>query len=760
MNMKKLSLLLFAIMGLYLFGCDKPEEPKPEKVDVPTDVTATEVGSTTATLSWSAVEGAEGYDWRCKNADGFTSGSTSEPSTALSGLTPECEYQFAVRAKRGDSLSDYSEYITFTTSAVQTEKPDPENPENPEKPDPEDPEKPNPEDPENPDPENPENPEPEEPEEPANPPVVGSVPLDKLIGYGENTTGGEGGKVHHFNSGTAFRDWLKLREKNKSTDPAIVWLSGTFTSSDGRDTSSPWFDIKRTSNITIYGTDSFRMQNVGFFLNEASNIIIRNVYIVQPKADNGADGISMQESTNVWVDHCTFESVNQTKDYEDGSCDVTHETNAVTISWCHYIKTQKSTLVGHSNSASADEKITITMHHNWFDGSSSRHPRVRFGKAHVFNNFYDNVTTYGVGSAYGAMVLVENNAFDGVRLPTDICTFPAKKSGSSWVSNLTGSVAGYLYALDNEYTNIPADASDPYPFTNVEYKKYGGEKLATPLTYNDFKPTYDYVVDDKTRVAEIVKSGAGVGRLSGYATAPVAVDNGGMSSGDSGDSGDGGNDGGGNNDGDGGTTTEPEEPSGSAIGGGWTLTAVSGSTTTALVSEEGVLSLSATGKFESGAQKFGYVWRKVEGDFTATVRLVDYTTEKGGNQSAAGLMLCSDPSASGTNMLYATAGVIDTDYYSHYRLATGEKSGKKSGGARAAGDDVVLKLTRTGDKVEALYSADGGATFTTIKSDTFATALPAEVYVGMAVSSGDNSKSATARFSDLRVNDTPYGFTD
>ena len=358
---------------------------------------------------------------------------------------------------------------------------------------------------------------------------AGNVDVTKLYGYGAATTGGAGAtaaNTHHFNSGTAFRDWLKLREKNKSTTPAIVWLSGTFTASDGRDSDSPWFDIKRTSNITIYGTDSFRMQNVGFFLNEAQNIILRNIYIVMPKADNGADGISMQESKNVWVDHCTFESVNQTKDYEDGSCDITHATSGVTVSWCHYIKTQKSSLVGHSNSATEDRAITATFHHNFFDGSSSRHPRVRFGRVHVYNNFYNGCTTYGVGSAYEAMVLVEHNYFDGVRLPTDICTYPAKPSGSSWVSNLTGSVAGFLYAANNELVNRPADATDPYPMTNVEYKSYNGEKIPTPYVYADFCPDYTYDYNPAAEVAEIVRTHAGAGKMSGYAEAPYAADNG------------------------------------------------------------------------------------------------------------------------------------------------------------------------------------------------------------------------------------------
>ena len=761
--MKRVVFYVALVVAILCIGCNETPEPTPEPLGVPEGLTVKEVTATGLSFEWKAVEGAMGYEWRCKYEGGYTSQTVEGCEGSIGNLTPDTEYQLTVRATKGESVSDWAEYLSVRTLAEpdpeDPENSDPEDPENPNPDDPEDPEKPDPENPENPDPEDPE--EPVEPSEPTNPPVVGNVPLDKLVGYAENTTGGEGGRIHHFNSGTAFRDWLKLREKNKSTEPAVVWLSGTFTAADGRDTGSPWFDIKRTSNITIYGTDSFRMQNVGFFLNEASNIIIRNVYIVQPKADNGADGISMQESHNVWVDHCTFESVNQTKDYEDGSCDVTHQTYGVTISWCHYIKTQKSTLVGHSNSASADEQITITMHHNWFDGSSSRHPRVRFGRAHVFNNFYDNVTTYGVGSAYGAKVLVEYNAFDGVRLPTDICTFPAKKSGSSWVSNLTGSVAGYLYADANEYTNIPADASDPYPFTNVEYKKYGGEKLATPLTYNDFKPTYDYVVDDQSRVAEIVKSGAGVGRLSGYASAPVEVDNGGQGGGTSGgttggDSGSGGNTGGSDD----GGTTNPDTPTGSDIGGGWTLSAINDSAATCSVGADGLLSLTATGKFESGTQKFGYVWRRVSGDFTATVQLNGYSSPKDGNQSAASLMLCVDPTQSATSMLYLTSGVTMSEYYSHYRLSAGTNSSKKSGGARSAEGELLLRMEREGDRVEASYSADGGVSWQSIKSDSFASPLPSEVCIGVAVSSGSTSDSATARFGNFTVGSIEYKFAD
>lgn len=124
------------------------------------------------------------------------------------------------------------------------------------------------------------------------------------------------------------------------------------------------------------------------------------------------------------------------------------------------------------------------------------------------------------------------------------------------MSNLTGSVAGYLYERGNLFNNKPADATSPYPFTNVEYKAYNGEKIATPYTYDDFKPAYNYIVDPVGRIAEIVPSASGVGKLTGYSAAPKEVDNGGITGG--------------------GTTPDPDPgtdptPGGSDLGNGWTL---------------------------------------------------------------------------------------------------------------------------------------------------------------------------------------------
>ena len=595
---------------------------------------------------------------------------------------------------------------------------------------------------EKPDPEDPD--QPGEPDDPT-PPVTGDVELDKLYGYAEGTTGGAGAAqadIHHFDDGKKFGEWLYLREKNKTMTPAIVWLSGTFHKDDGYRSGKPCFDIKRTGNLTINGTDDFVMENVGFFINESSNIIIRNIYIKMPKADDGADGISMQESSNVWVDHCTFESVNQTKDYEDGSCDVTHQTCNVTVSWCHFIKTQKSCLVGHSNSATADTKITVTFHHNFFDLSSSRHPRVRFGRAHVYNNYFNRVTTYGVGSAYGAMVLVEDNCFEGVKLPTDICTYPAKPSGSSWVSNLTGSVAGYLYERGNLFNDKPSDATSPYPFTNVEYKAYNGEKLATPYTYDDFKPAYDYIVDPADRIAEIVPSASGVGKLTGYATAPKEVDNGGIA--------------GGGTDPD----PDPDQPGGSDLGNGWTLLS-NGTTAATALCNGGRLTLTACGKFESSAQTLGFVYREVTGDFVATAQVDSFSALKDTNQALAGLLVTPDAGMISTgDFIHAMAARSLTGFYYSNRTEAAGKGNKGALGAPTAtteGAKPIVRLERAGDKFTASYSLDAGATFGSGKSVTVS-GLPDKLLIGLAANSGDSKKTSEAVFSDVKINGQTVAF--
>lgn len=118
-------------------------------------------------------------------------------------------------------------------------------------------------------------------------------------------------------------------------------------------------------------------------------MIIRNLKISKVLADVG-DAIGIQAAKNVWVDHCDLSS-DQThdKDYYDGLLDVTHGCDWITISYNYLHDHWKASLVGHSDSNSAEDKghLTVTYKHNYFKNLNSRTPSFRFGTGHIYNNY-------------------------------------------------------------------------------------------------------------------------------------------------------------------------------------------------------------------------------------------------------------------------------------------------------------------------------------------------------------------------------------
>ena len=88
---------------------------------VPNSLAASNVGATTATLSWDSVAGAS-YDlqYREVGSGTWTTTSVNGISSALSGLSSLTQYEAQVRSKCPDnSTSAYSNTINFTTTDVQ-----------------------------------------------------------------------------------------------------------------------------------------------------------------------------------------------------------------------------------------------------------------------------------------------------------------------------------------------------------------------------------------------------------------------------------------------------------------------------------------------------------------------------------------------------------------------------------------------------------------------------------------------------------------
>lgn len=151
------------------------------------------------------------------------------------------------------------------------------------------------------------------------------------------------------------------------------------------------------------------------FVWKQSNVIVRNIKSEYVLAANG-DGIGIQQSTNVWVDHCEFYSdLTHDKDYYDGLVDITHASEWVTISNTYLHDHWKASLIGHSDNNAAQDTghLHVTQHNNYWLNIGSRTPSFRYGTGHVFNSVFQSANT-GIDTRDGAEILVQSNYFNNV----------------------------------------------------------------------------------------------------------------------------------------------------------------------------------------------------------------------------------------------------------------------------------------------------------------------------------------------------------
>ncbi len=259
---------------------------------------------------------------------------------------------------------------------------------------------------------------------------------------------------------TQFLDYI-LR-----TGPYVVQVDGMIT--------VPAAMHKVASDKTIIGLGSNSgISGGGLTMRTVKNIIIRNMKFINTHDDS----INIEESSHhIWIDHCDLSFG------YDGLLDIKRGSDYVTVSWNHFHDHDKTMLLGHDDGNAAQDlgRLRVTYHHNWFDGTVQRHPRVRFAEpVHVFNNYYFGNSGYGVASTMDAGVLVEGNYFENVQNPTVTAT------GTS--------DPGRVVARNNFFVNSGAPQT--------------AGSVAEPSAY------YSYTLDNPADVKAIVMAGAGVGKL-------------------------------------------------------------------------------------------------------------------------------------------------------------------------------------------------------------------------------------------------------
>ncbi len=200
--------------------------------------------------------------------------------------------------------------------------------------------------------------------------------------------------------------------------------------------------INIPSNTTVIGLGDARIVGAHVRVNNAQNVIIRNLRIddafdcfpqwdptdgSQGNWNSAYDNISLLGATNVWVDHCEFSDGAHPDSAQpsyfgrlfvqhDGELDITNASDLVTVSWNHFFTHDKVMLIGSSDNAPADVgKLRVTIHHNYFDTLVQRMPRVRYGLVHVFNNYYlanPDTYSYSWGVGIQSQIYAENNFFE------------------------------------------------------------------------------------------------------------------------------------------------------------------------------------------------------------------------------------------------------------------------------------------------------------------------------------------------------------
>lgn len=335
-----------------------------------------------------------------------------------------------------------------------------------------------------------------------------------------------------------FQSIIAAYEKGQDKTPIAFRIVGTVNASDmdALGSKAEGLQVKGRNadselNITIEGVGNDAViYGFGFLVRNAKSVEIRNI-AVKTGID---DGISLDtDNSNIWLHNIdVFYGPNKGGDQKkgDGAIDIKSDSKYVTVAYCHFWDTGKSTMCGMKSESGPNY---ITYHHNWFDHSDSRHARIRTMSVHMYNNYYDGVSKYGSGATTGSSVFMDRNYFRNCSKPMmislqgadtkygtdlkDAPTFSGESGGiiKSYGNVMTGSVQYKPYSESNAVEFDCYEATDPSTQVPASVTtKSGGNK------YNNFDTNaslmYTYNADNAEQVPAVVTDRTwGAGREQG-----------------------------------------------------------------------------------------------------------------------------------------------------------------------------------------------------------------------------------------------------
>lgn len=333
---------------------------------------------------------------------------------------------------------------------------------------------------------------------------------------------------------TGMQSIIDGYQKGYDTTPITFRILGMLTADDMDELSSSaeGLQIKGKSsyselNMTVEGIgDDATIRGFGILLRNATSVELRNFAIMLCMDDC----VSIDtDNSHLWIHNLDLFYGEAGSDDDqakgDGTVDIKGDSRYVTVYNNRFWDTGKGSLCGMKSESGPNY---ISYHHNWFDHSDSRHPRVRTMSVHVYNNYYDGVAEYGAGSTMGSSVFVERNYFRATDKPMMISMQGTDIDGKD--PTFSSENGGIIKSYANVFADKPADFKYvTYSDDNTEFDAYEVSDPSETVpqtvtakqggtTYDNFDTDaslmYEYDADNAEDIPSKVTGYYGAGRLN------------------------------------------------------------------------------------------------------------------------------------------------------------------------------------------------------------------------------------------------------